>query len=137
MAEAGAMAQLRPSTVVLQLARNPGTPFTGGDRSRGYVITAPLTPDDHIDAAALHGRRWPVRRYGDEGDGDTGWLARRGEAWFIDYDRDSDADDEPIFRLGDHRFVVGEYLTITDEHRQPLTYRVVDVSRWTERQPPT
>ncbi len=116
-----------PSSVVLTLARNPGTPFAAGDRERGYVINAPLTADGHIDTAAFAGRRWVVRRFGDEGDGDIGWLAHRGNQWFIDYDPDLVADDEPIFRLGDHRFLIGEYLTITSETGQPLTYLVAEV----------
>ena len=36
-------------------------------------------------------------------------------------------DDEPVHRLGDHRFVVGEYVTVTDEGGQPLTYRITEV----------
>ena len=116
-----------PSTVILHLARNPATPFVAGDPGQGYVVTAPLTADGRIDPDGFGARRWPVRRFGDDGDGDIGWLARRGNAWFIDYDDATEADDEPIFRLGDHRFLIGEYLTITGEDRQPLTYRVVEV----------
>jgi hypothetical protein len=115
------------SSIVLTLARNPGTAFVNGDRERGYVFIAPLGPDGRIDRAAFGAHRWIVRRFGDEGDGDVGWLAHRGDHWFIDYDPELAADDEPIFRLGDHRFLVGEYLTITAEGGQALTYRVAEV----------
>jgi hypothetical protein len=32
-----------------------------------------------------------------------------------------------VHRLGDHHFVVGEYVTVTDEDGQPLTYRITEV----------
>ncbi|HEY7900302.1 MAG TPA: hypothetical protein VIC25_03865, partial [Caulobacteraceae bacterium] len=35
---------------------------------------------------------------------------------------------EPVFRLGEHRFAVGEYVTVTDEDGRLLTYKVVEVS---------
>ena len=31
---------------------------------------------------------------------------------------DDTADDEPVHRLGDHRFAVGEYVTVADEDAQ-------------------
>ncbi len=120
-------AEASPSTIksiVLQLARNPGV---RSGRSQGYVITAPLNEAGYLDVSGPAARRWPVRRFGDPGDGDTGWLAHRGKAWFVDYDGDADSDDEPIFRLADHRFIVGEYITITSDEGEPLTYRVVSV----------
>lgn len=120
--------QAAPSTIVLQLARNPDTPFVLGDRDQGYVLIAPLTASGHISMGGFTGRRWPVRRFGDEGDGDIGWLTHRGNAWFIDHDEGSDADDEPIYRLSDHRFLIGEYVTITGADGKPLTYRVAEVA---------
>ncbi|MBJ7409251.1 MAG: hypothetical protein JHD15_02660, partial [Phenylobacterium sp.] len=45
----------------------------------------------------------------------------------FDYDEDDAADDEPVHRLGQHRFAVGEYVTVTDEDGRPLTYKVVEV----------
>lgn len=114
-------------TIVLQLALNPGARTAPAGRSQGYVITAPLTEAGYLEASASARRRWPVRRFGDAGDGDTGWLAHRGKAWFVDYDPDTESDDEPIFRLADHRFAIGEYVTITNEHGTALTYRVASV----------
>ena len=32
-----------------------------------------------------------------------------------------------VYRLGEHRFAVGEYVTVTDEDGRPLTYKVVEV----------
>jgi hypothetical protein len=114
-------------TIVLELARNPGVDTGVTKRAQGYVITAPLDDDGRLTQSGVKPRRWPVRRFGDVGDGETGWLAHRGKAWFIDYDEDTVRDDEAIFRLSDHRFLVGEYLTITGNDRRALTYRVAEV----------
>ncbi|MDQ2861553.1 MAG: hypothetical protein M3T55_12690, partial [Pseudomonadota bacterium] len=40
------------SRIVMRLARNPGTEFAGGDDHRGYALSAPLTADGRLDAAA-------------------------------------------------------------------------------------
>jgi hypothetical protein len=117
------------SRIVMRLARNPGTEFAGGDDHRGYTLTAPLTPDGHLDEAA-YGKakgQCQVRRFAPEEDPVDGRLARRGERWFFDYDDEADTDDEPVHRLGEHRIAVGEYVTVTDEDGRPLTYKVVEV----------
>ena len=118
------------SRIVMRLARNPGTEFAGGDDHRGYALTAPLTADGHLDAAAYakHRDACVVRRFAPDEDPADGHLARQGQRWFFDYDGDAaDADDEPVLRLGEHRFAVGEYVTVTDEDGRPLTYKVVEV----------
>lgn len=114
-------------TIVLQLALNPGADKMSTRRAQGYVITAPLDSAGRLDLAGPTPRRWPVRRFGDPGDGDIGWLRHSGSAWFIDYDDATTADDEAIYRLSDHRFVIGEYLTITSVTGKPLTYRIASV----------
>jgi len=69
-----------------------------------------------------------VRRFSPDEDPADGRLAKRGSRWFFDYDEgDEAADDEPLHRLGEHRFAVGEYVTVTDEDGRPLTYKVVEV----------
>ena len=116
--------------IVMRLARNPGTEFAGGDDHRGYAMTAPLTKDGQLDEAAyakVKGK-CTVHRFTPDEDPADGRLMRRGERWYFDYDQDEVADDEPIYRLGDHRFAVGEYVTITDEDGRPLTYKVVEVA---------
>ncbi len=92
-----------------------------------YALTAPLDDDGRIDLSAFGGQRWPVRRVGSEEGVAMGWLAHRGSHWFIDYDLERSDDDEPIFRLGDHRFLVGEYVTITEHDGVAQTFRVVSV----------
>lgn len=117
------------SRIVMRLARNPGTEFAGGDDHRGYALTAPLTPEGLIDEAA-YGKakaKCVVRRFAPDEDAIDGVLARKGARWFFDYDEDDAADDEPVHRLGQHKFAVGEYVTISDEDGRPLTYKVVEV----------
>jgi hypothetical protein len=119
------------SRIVMRLARNPGTEFAGGDDHRGYSLTAPLTADGHLDAAAYAKAKeaCTVRRFAPDEAPADGHLARKGQRWFFDYDEDDVADDEPLYRLGEHRFAVGEYVTITDEDGRPLTYKVVEVQK--------
>ena len=116
--------------IVMRMARNPGTEFAGGDDHRGYALTAPLNADGRLDEAAYAKAkaRCAVRRFAPDEDPVDGKLMRRGERWFFDYDQEENNDDEPIYRLGDHRFAVGEYVTITDEDGRPLTYKVVEVA---------
>lgn len=117
------------SRIVMRLARNPGTEFAGGDDHRGYALTAPLTPDGHLDGLAYPKVRdnCTVRRFAPDDDPADGRLMRRGQRWYFDYDATDTTDDEQPFRLGEHRFAVGEYVTVTDEDGRPLTYKVVEV----------
>jgi len=116
--------------IVMRLARNPGTEFAGGDDHRGYALTAPLTADGRLDEAAYAKvkAKCSVRRFAPDEDPADGLLMRRRERWYFDYDQEDAADDEPIYKLGEHRFAVGEYVTITDEDGRPLTYKVVEVA---------
>ena len=118
------------SRIVMRLARNPGTEFSGGDDHRGYALTAPLTEDGHLDAAAYAKAKSAcvVRRFAPDEDAADGRLARKGERWYFDYDSDDTLDDEPVHRLGQHRFALGEYVTVTDDDGRPLTYKVMEVT---------
>uniref|UniRef100_B0SZV0 Uncharacterized protein n=1 Tax=Caulobacter sp. (strain K31) TaxID=366602 RepID=B0SZV0_CAUSK len=118
------------SRIVMRLARNPGTEFSGGDDHRGYALTAPLTEDGLLDAAAYAKAKdeCVVRRFAPDEEAADGRLNRRGAHWFFDYDKDVEADDEPVHRLGEHRFALGEYVTVTDEDGRPLTYKVMEVT---------
>ena len=119
------------SRIVMRLARNPGTEFADGDDHRGYSLVAPLTPDGHLDAAAYAKAKTAcaVRRYAPDEDPSDGKLVRVGQLWYFDYDNAEDTGEEPGFRLGQHRFAVGEYVSITDEDGRLLTYKVTDVAR--------
>jgi hypothetical protein len=115
--------------IVMRLARNPGTEFADGDDHRGYTLTAPLTSDGHLDETAFKAARdrCTVRRFAPDEDAQEGRLARQGERWFFDYDTHADSDNEPLYRLGQHRFAVGEYVSVTDDDGRLLTYKVTEV----------
>lgn len=118
------------SRIVMRLARNPGTEFANGDDRRGYSLIAPLTADGYLDeeAYAKNKAGCAVRRFAPDEDAADGRLARRGGRWFFDYDDTDDADDEAVYRLGEHRFDLGDYVTVNDEDGRPLTYKVVEVT---------
>jgi hypothetical protein len=118
------------SRIVMRLARNPGTEFAEGDDHRGYTVVAPLLEDGKLDVDAFQKARadCSVRRFAPDEEAVTGRLARRGQTWFFDYDDADDADDEPVHRLGDHRFTVGEYVSVADEDGRMLAYRVTEVT---------
>jgi hypothetical protein len=117
------------SRIVMRLARNPGTEFADGDDHRGYSLVAPLTPDGHLDAAAYAKVRdaCVVRRFAPDEDAADGRLVHRGARWSFDYEGDIYSEDEPVHRLGEHRFAVGEYVSVTDDDGRPLTYKVTEV----------
>jgi hypothetical protein len=116
------------SRIVMRLARNPGTDFADGDDHRGYTLTAPLTPDGKLDETVFRANKavCTVRRFAPDEDPQEGRLARHGERWFFDYGDEADTADEPLYRLGEHRFAVGEYVSITDEDGL-LTYKVTEI----------
>ncbi|HEX4180264.1 MAG TPA: hypothetical protein VHY32_05700 [Caulobacteraceae bacterium] len=118
------------SRIVMRLARNPGTEFADGDDHRGYALVAPLTPDGKFDDAEFRAHRaaCTVRRFAADEDPQTGRLGKRGERWFFDYG-DAGEGDEPLYKIGEHRFAVGEYVSITDEDQRLLTYKVTEIRK--------
>ena len=71
-------------------------------------------------------RQCAVRRFAPDEDAIEGRLARRGEAWFFEFEEEGREVDEPVYRLGDHTFAIGDYVTITDQNGRPLTYKVME-----------
>ena len=69
-----------------------------------------------------------MRRFAPDEDPSDGKLVHQGQRWYFDYDNADDLGEEPVFRLGQHRFAVGEYVSITDEDGRLLTYKVTDVA---------
>src|SRR5579871_5219997 len=102
--------------IVMRLARNPGTEFADGDDHRGYTLVAPLTTEGRLDPGAYAKAREAclVRRFAPDEDPVDGRLAHHGSRWYFDYEGGEPVDDEPVYRLGDHRFAVGEYVSVTD-----------------------
>jgi hypothetical protein len=112
----------------LELAREPGHPE--GSRATGYELVAPLDDEARLspELRRKHRAQCRVRRFREGEDDMAGRLARRpGGAWYFDYDLARADDDEAAHRLGDERFVMGEYVSIRDEHGHMHTYRVVSV----------
>lgn len=112
-------------SIRLERAREPGLPE--GSPADGYEFTVPLGTDGRIGAAGWRGQRKDclVRRFRRNEKDRHGWLARKpGGAWFFDYDRADDADDETGFRFGEETFVVGEYVSLAEDDGMH-TYRVV------------
>ena len=111
--------------IVLKLARNPG--FPAGDETQGYVLVAPLDQDGRLDPDEWRKKRdvCTVVRFkpGEDRDAD-GLLTHNGTHWFFHYDEVREGDDEPVFRLGDHRLAAGEYVTIHESDGESLTYRI-------------
>ena len=118
--------------VRLELARS--REFPEGSARHGYEITAPLDPNGMLDAHEWRGKRAQcrVRRFW-AGEPDlNGRLIHRaggagGATWLIDYNENTTEDDEAGYRLGFHRFQVGEYVSIRDEEGDLHTFKVTDV----------
>lgn len=116
--------------IVLRLARNPGTPE--GDDRQGYVLTAPLDSKGQIDLEGWRANREActvIRFHPDPDEVADGVLTHRGNHWRFHYDEDEEGPDEPGYRLGEHVFRPGEYVTIAQHGEDPLTYIVTEVSR--------
>ncbi len=116
-------------TIRLNLARTPEFP-DGSDRHY-YRFTAPLDADGHLDPDGWRKYRERcrvVRNWGAEEE-DIGHLVHRpGGSWGFHYDIDGDEGDELGFKLADHRFVPGEYVSIRDEEGAMHTFRVVTIT---------
>lgn len=111
----------------LELARTKESP--DGNPRHGYELVAPLDKDGRLDAKV-----WPevkqlcsVRRFVPDDIDEHGLLIHsRGRQWAFSYDP-GEADDEPIYRLTDHRFAVGEYVSITEHDGVTRPFKVVSV----------
>lgn len=111
----------------LELARTPDRPE--GSIRCGYEMNLPLDDAGNLDAAAWKTRKeeCTVRRFWEGEAEENGRLVRAGNGWAISYDPSTDADDEPVFRLEQHRFEPGDYISITEHDGVQRTFRVVFV----------
>ena len=113
----------------LNLART--REFPNGSNRHGYEFAAPLDADGHIDVEGWKRLRenCRVRRFWADEEEDLGHLVHRpGGSWAFRYDIAGDEDDEAGYRLGDHAFVPGEYVSIRDEDGDLHTFQVVTVT---------
>jgi hypothetical protein len=110
----------------LELARTPD--FPDGSTQCGYEFTAPLNRAGKLDP-----KQWKqdkdkctVRRFWQKTDDEHGRLTHhRGAKWVFSYK--SEDEDEPIFRFDKHKFVPGEYVSITEHDGVARPFRIVDV----------
>lgn len=111
----------------LELAREPGHPH--GDARTGYDIVAFLTAGGQLDLAACRagGDRCRVRRFVADATVATGQLRHTtGDRWVLDFP--GEHEDATGFRLGDERFVPGEYVSIIASDGVAHTYLVERVT---------
>ncbi|MSP49513.1 MAG: hypothetical protein EXQ95_09325 [Alphaproteobacteria bacterium] len=116
-------------TIRLELARSKE--FPEGSAGHGYVLKAPLTPDGHLDAGTWrkHKELCTVVRFSADQDDERGTLIHTaGRRWAFSYVPRDDSDDEPIFRLDNHIFRPGEYVSITEHDGVERTFRVATVT---------
>ena len=108
----------------LELARSED--FPQGSALHGYEFVAPLDRKGHIDADTwkkLKDKCQVVRFWGDEPE-ENGLLRHVGHGWRFDYDRSSDVDDEPFFKLDRHALEPGAYVSITEHDGVQRPFRV-------------
>lgn len=111
----------------LELAREPGHP--DGAPDEGYDIVAPLDADGRLDGDAQRAQpdRGHVRRFSRNETVSAGRLRHGpGGQWVLDMDQ-GDAEDAIGFRFEDERFVVGEYVSLTQPSGGQHTYVVARV----------
>lgn len=116
--------------ITLELARNPGHP--AGDHTHGYVFRAPLDAQGYFDRFQWAAMKpfCTVRRMEKGQEAETGLLVlnRQGK-WVFSYMR-GDEDDETLFRLAEHRFSPGDYVSITEHDGVQRAFKVATVADW-------
>ena len=114
----------------LELARDRDHPE--GSSRHGYEFVGPLDEEGRLDPVAWkkYRARCRVRRFWPGEPDQMGHLVRKpGGNWAFHYDDDEGADDdESGYRLGNHIFAPGEYVSIREQEDDVLrTFRVVRV----------
>ena len=105
--------------------------FPQGSAHHGYEFVAPLDAEGHIDAAAWRKHRADcrVRRFWAGEDEEIGHLVHtRGRNWAFHYDVRGDVDDDEAgYKFDSHRFLPGEYVSITEHDGRLRTFLVANV----------
>jgi hypothetical protein len=112
-------------TVRLEVARSHE--FPEGSAAHGYELHVPLTAASTLDRDGwMHNRQTcSFRRFwGDEED--HGQLLHRAHGWALSFAPEG-SEIEAIFRADDHRFVVGEYVSIKERDGVTRTFKVTSV----------
>lgn len=114
--------------VHLELARDPRHP--NGSPKHGYDFVAPLDDEGHllVEEWKKLRERCRVRRFSEEDADEIGLLVHRpGGRWVFDYNPGVTKDDEPGFKFDRHRFVPGEYVSITEHDGVRRTFFIKSV----------
>lgn len=105
--------------ITLHLARCPQ--FPEGSRNHGYSFVAPVTYAGKLDPVLWRRERsrCSAVRFWAGSPTRVGMLTRRaggacGATWLLDFDPKRSDDDETGYRFELHRFVPGEYVTLSD-----------------------
>jgi hypothetical protein len=117
----------------LELARTKEDP--DGNPSHGYELIAPIDAEGRLDAAAWTSNRQlcSVRRFTPNADDEHGLLVHTSrKAWAFSYEPGED-DDEPLYRLEQHRFRMGEYVSVREHDGVTRPFKVVSVTPWNVR----
>lgn len=116
--------------ITLELARNPGAP--SGDPDHGYIFRAPLDPQGSFDRfqwAAVK-ELCTVRRIEKGAEVEAGLLVlNRSGKWVFSY-APGEEDDETLFRLANHSFKPGDYVSVTEHDGVERTFKVTSVAAW-------
>jgi hypothetical protein len=113
--------------VRLELAREPGHPL--GSQHSGYTFIAPLDEDGKLDAAEWKKTRTQctVHRYWEGEPERDGRLTHISGIWRFHYPGDDADEDDPIYKLGNHRLVPGEYISIDEDDGERHVFKVRSV----------
>lgn len=111
--------------VRLELAREPA--FPSGSHAHGYELVAPLDGDGLLDVEEWRANkaRCKVRRFWPDEDDRIGTLTHNRSHWRFHYGDTPEDDDEDIFKLGNHKLLVGEYVSIREDDDELHTFQVV------------
>lgn len=113
----------------LALAREPAHPE--GDPTHRYLLFVPLDETGRIDVDGWRANRalCRVTRFRPNNEEVIGHIIHGpGGSWQFHYDIEGGDKDESGFRLGEEKFVPGEYVSIKSEDGMH-TYQVVSVER--------
>jgi hypothetical protein len=113
--------------VRLELARCHD--FPEGSRRHGYELALPLTRAGKLDRAEFdkNRERAGFRRFWGDEEERQGALVHQRAGWRLSFAEGGEGD-EIIFRGDDHRFVVGDYVSIKELDGETRTFRVAAVT---------
>jgi hypothetical protein len=112
-------------TVRLEMARCHE--FPEGSPTHGYELRVPLTAAGKLDRDFwLKDRQGSGFRRFWGGEEEHGEVRHRHHGWTLSFTPHVEAD-EVIFRADDHRFAVGEYLSIKEKDGVTRTFRIASI----------